>query len=105
MFEYLKPAEHIIPGLEEHEIVFSKGMSKDQFLTAKEIAAELRCSTAQAYKLLRGEVVGLKPIPHLPLGRKKVVRRSSFDAWKAANETGILPSDQVNAGAESRTSA
>lgn len=35
---------------------------------------------------MKGDVVGIKPLPTLSLGRKKVVQRSSFEAWKQANE-------------------
>ena len=58
----------------------------DDILTAKEVADELRCSKAQVYRLIRGSVDGLTPLPSLALGRKKVVMRSSFEAWKRANE-------------------
>src|SRR5215470_2633507 len=58
----------------------------DHILTAKEIAVELRCSKAQVYRLMNGVVDGLTPLPSLPLGRRKVVMRSSFEAWKRANE-------------------
>ncbi len=57
-----------------------------QILTAHEVAAELRCSKAQVYRLMKGEVIGIKPLPTISLGRKKVVQRSSFEAWKEANE-------------------
>jgi hypothetical protein len=66
----------------------------DEIMTAKEVAGELRCSKAQVYRLLNGEVEGIGVLPHIQLGRKKVVRRSSFETWKAVNETGILPRDQ-----------
>jgi hypothetical protein len=55
-------------------------------MTAKEVASELRCSKAQAYRLMNGEVNGVRPLPSLSLGRKKVVLRPSFEAWKVANE-------------------
>ena len=55
-------------------------------LTAKEIADELRCSKAQVYRLMNGMVDGLTPLPTLSLGRKRVVMRSSLEAWKLANE-------------------
>jgi hypothetical protein len=55
-------------------------------LTAKEIAGELRCSKAQVHRLMNGKVPGVTPLPTLPLGRKKVVIRDSFEAWKRANE-------------------
>jgi len=58
----------------------------EPILTAKEVAAELRCSKAQVYRLIKGEVDGVTPLPTLPLGRKKVVMRSSFEGWKRANE-------------------
>jgi len=35
---------------------------------------------------MKGEVLGIKPLPTISLGRKKVVQRSSFEAWKEANE-------------------
>ena len=64
-------------------------------LTAKEVAAELRCSKAQVYRLMNGGIPGLTPLPTLPLGRKKVVMRASFEAWKIANERNraIVPND------------
>ena len=58
----------------------------NEILTAQEVAAELRCSKAQVYKLMNGEVKERTVLPHIALGRKKVVRRSSFEAWKRANE-------------------
>lgn len=61
-------------------------MQDHEILTAREVATELRCSKAQVYRLMNGEVVGIKPLPILSLGRKKVVQRSSFEAWKRANE-------------------
>ena len=58
----------------------------NNILNAKELAEELRCSKAQVYRLMRGFVHGLTPLPSLALGRKKVVLRSSLEAWKRANE-------------------
>jgi hypothetical protein len=63
---------------------------ENSLLTAKEVADELRCSKAQVYKLMNGEVKGRTILPHIALGRKKVVRRCSFEAWKAANETATI---------------
>jgi len=62
----------------------------NEILTAKEVAAELRCSKAQIYKLMNGEVRDRTVLPHIALGRKKVVRRSSLEAWKRANEIGAI---------------
>ena len=65
----------------------------NEFLTAKEVAAELRCSKAQVHKLMNGEVKNRTALPHIAPGRKKVIRRSSFEAWKAANETATIPAN------------
>ena len=57
------------------------------------MAAELRCSKAQVYKLMNGDVKDRTRLPHIALGRKKVVRRSSFEAWKRVNENGAILSE------------
>ncbi len=64
-----------------------------EILTAKEVAAELRCSKSQVYKLMNGDVKDRTILPHIALGRKKVVRRSSFEAWKRLNENGAILAD------------
>jgi hypothetical protein len=70
----------------------------DQILTTAEIAAELRCSKAQVYRLLNGDVRNVPKLPCICLGRKKVVRRSSFEGWKQENEKGILSAElEMNA--------
>jgi hypothetical protein len=70
----------------------------DQILTTAEIAAELRCSKAQVYRLLNGEVRDVPKLPCISLGRKKVVRRCSFEEWKRENEKGILTAElEMNA--------
>jgi len=61
----------------------------DPILCAQEIAHELRCSTAHVYNVILGKVTGVSPIPVIRLGRRKIVRRSSFEAWKRANESGL----------------
>ena len=71
----------------------------DTILTAKEVAAELRCSKAQVYKLINGEVAGCPKLPAISIGRKKVVRRASLEAWKDANEHQIA-GDIVRIGQE-----
>ena len=65
----------------------------DLILTAKEVAADLRCSKSQVYRLMRGEVDGLKVLPHLAIGRKRVVPRSALEAWKRESISGIIRTD------------
>jgi len=71
-----------------------------EILTAKEVAVELRCSRAQVYKLINGEVPGIQKLPAVPLGKKKkVVMRSSLEAWKHAVEIARI-SDRINHDSE-----
>ncbi len=75
-----------------------KPNQRDDILTACEVAQELRCSKSQVYKLLNGEVGGLPVLPHLALGRKKVIPRSAFEHWKRENITGMIPpNSELNA--------
>lgn len=55
-------------------------------LTAEEVADDLRCSRAHVYNLLNGKVRGVSPLPYICMGRKRGIRRTSLEAWKAANE-------------------
>jgi len=65
----------------------------DPILTAKEVAEDLRCSKSHAHRLINGKVMGMPPIPHLALGRKKVVPRSALEQWKRENLSGIIAAD------------
>lgn len=58
----------------------------DEILTARDISQELRCSKQQAYKLMNGKVRGCPRLPTIDLGRKKVVRRTTFEKWKQESE-------------------
>jgi hypothetical protein len=59
----------------------------DPLLTLREIAFELRCSKAHASKIINGKVRGVSALPSIRIGRRPVVRRSTFEKWKAASET------------------
>lgn len=58
----------------------------DPILNVAEIALELRCSKAHAHKIIRGQVTGVSALPSISMGRRVVVRRSAFEAWKCSNE-------------------
>jgi len=62
----------------------------DEILTVAEVAAELRCSKAHAYKAIAGKVAGVSQLPAISMGRRKLVRRSALEHWKRANERGSL---------------
>jgi hypothetical protein len=59
----------------------------DPLLTLREIASELRCSKAHASKIINGKVRGVSALPSIRIGRRPVVRRSTFEGWKVASET------------------
>jgi len=70
-------------------------MTIDPILTAAEVAKDLRISKSQAYNLINGEVEGVKQLPHLRVGRRRIVTRSALERWKLENMTtsGILPAE------------
>ena len=73
----------------------------DTVMTVQEVAQELKCSKAHVYNLINNRVAGVRPLPTISLGRKKLVRRSSFEAWKRANEANGLdgtlsPEPEIN---------
>ena len=55
-------------------------------LTIREVAQELRCSKAHVHNLINGRVRGVKALPAIPLGRRRIVRRESLNEWIASNE-------------------
>ena len=60
----------------------------DQVLTIVEVAVNLRCSKAHVNNAINGKVTGVSPLPAITMGRRKLVRRSSLEWWKRANERG-----------------
>jgi hypothetical protein len=55
-------------------------------LTVIEVAAELRCSKAHVHHLITGKVPGVRPLPSLWLGRRRLVLRASFEEWLKSSE-------------------
>jgi hypothetical protein len=77
--------------------------NSDPLLTLPEVAIELRCSKAHVSHLINGKVPGVPPLPAIALGRRRVIRRSTFEQWKKISEAAgqpatLLPlNDAVNA--------
>ena len=55
-------------------------------LTILETALELRTSKSHVSNILNGRVRNLPPLPHLKLGRRTLIQRSSLEKWKALVE-------------------
>ena len=77
-------------------------MTKDEILTAAEVAAELRCSKAHVYKTIAGNVEGVTSLPTIRMGRRKLVRRSALEEWKRTNESAGKNDNIVSVGNQHR---
>jgi excisionase family DNA binding protein len=60
---------------------------RGQILTVAEVALELRCSKAHVYNVIAGKVDGVRALPAISMGRRKLVRRASLEDWMETNET------------------
>lgn len=56
-------------------------------LTIEEAARELRTSKSHISNILHARVSGVPPIPHMKMGRRVLIRRSSLERWKEEVET------------------
>jgi excisionase family DNA binding protein len=62
-------------------------MLKDfDLLTLAEVAQMLHCSKAHVSNVVAGRVRECSPMPALRLGRRRLVRRASLEAWIAEND-------------------
>ena len=59
--------------------------AQSQVLTIPEVAADLRCSRAHVYNVIAGRVRGVEPLPVIAIGRRKLILRSTLEAWKQNN--------------------
>ena len=65
--------------------------ARDQILTVSDVASEMQCSKAHVYHAINGKVPGVSSLPAISMGRRKFIRRSSFEQWKQANERTAVP--------------
>lgn len=74
--------------LRAHDVL-PQPLSEDdplRLMTIPEVARELRCSKNHVANLTAGRVRGIRPLPSLTLGRRRLVRQSSLREWIKANE-------------------
>jgi hypothetical protein len=74
----------------------------DAVLTIPEVALELRCSKAHVCNVINGKVKNVPRMPAIRMGRRKLIRRSTLEIWKRANELGVeidamMPSSGISA--------
>jgi excisionase family DNA binding protein len=77
--------------------------SQAGILTVPEVAQELRCSKAHVHNLIHGKVPGVRPLPSLWLGRRRLVLRASFNEWIASMETRYEDTSKKQTKAERTT--
>jgi hypothetical protein len=70
---------------------FSNAVGQTQILTLPEVAQLLRCSKAHLSNLLNGRVPGARPLPHVSVGRRKLIAANSWS-------TGSTTRKQPNSG-------
>ena len=80
-------------------------MSTNQILTVTEVALELRCSKAHVYNVFAANVDGVRALPAILIGRRKLVRRSELEDWMMASKTAQPRFVFVRADVEARMSA
>jgi excisionase family DNA binding protein len=74
-------------------------MATHEILTVAEVAVELRCSKAHVYNVISGKVDGVHPRPAICMGRRKLVRRATLEAWKKSNESGAQDANMASSSA------
>jgi hypothetical protein len=51
--------------------------------------------------VINGKVKNVSPLPAIPVGRQKLVRREALDEWKKSNEKdaadGMIPPSKIDA--------
>jgi excisionase family DNA binding protein len=57
-----------------------------EVLSVVQVAAALGCSKAHVCKAINGKVTGVTTLPAISMGRRKLVRRQSLEAWLAQND-------------------
>jgi excisionase family DNA binding protein len=69
-----------------------------EILSVAEVAALLGCSKAHVCKAIAGKVEGVTPLPAISMGRRKLVRRGSLEAWLAQNDPAGVTMDPSHDG-------
>jgi len=75
--------------LRAHDILPEPPLTDDdplRLMTISEVARELRCSKGHVQNLIHGRVLHTSQLPSVPLGRRRMVRRSSLHEWILATE-------------------
>ena len=63
------------------EVPTHRADKSSELLTLAEVALILRCSKAHLCNVLNGKVASLPSLPHVALGRRKLVRKVALEQW------------------------
>jgi hypothetical protein len=74
-------------------------MESTNILTVSDVAVILRCSKAHVCNAINGKIRGVTPLGAISMGRRKLVRRATLEAWLSQNEPDamILASSGIDA--------
>jgi excisionase family DNA binding protein len=78
-----------VKALRAHDVVPEAPLPDEdplRLMTIGEVARELRCSRGHVQNLIRGRVPRMRPLPSIPVGRRRLILLSSFRNWVRANE-------------------
>ena len=69
-----------------------QSQNEEQFeiLDVRGAAALLHCSPSHVSNILNGKVPNLPPIPNVPAGRKRLIRKDALIKWFKAQEAASL---------------
>ncbi len=65
-------------------MVSRNGETQSEVLTLADVALILRCSKAHVCNVINGKVPDTPRLPHLAVGRRKLVRREWLEEWMEA---------------------
>jgi hypothetical protein len=65
----------------------SEADTEPKVLNLEQVASILQCSKSHVQNLVHGQVLGVPPLPHIPIGRRIMILRASLERWLEAVET------------------
>jgi hypothetical protein len=67
-----------------------KNRQENEILDVQGVAEFLHCSKSHVSNILHGKVTNVPPIPHVPAGRRKLIRLEALVEWFKAQEAASL---------------
>ena len=75
---------------QDQKQIHNQNEEQFEILDVRGAAALLHCSPSHVSNILNGKVPNLPPIPHVPAGRLRLIRKDALIAWFKAQEAASL---------------